>query len=281
MTLAKYEDTNLPTPKEIRSRWCFGLPLAKEDGQPMTDPDIQAFIDAKVDEMERRIGIPLKPTVIASNPEARGLVKGVDYDKEEPPYDYEVRKWMNYGFLQLRERPVQKVTGFRLVLPNGLVIVDFMANDSRKKWVKLYPDAGQIHLVPYAGDPTLFAMMGGSQSGYPFVTGTINSNLPQMIEVDYVAGYELGAIPRDIRDMVAKMTAVEILGIAGDAVLVGISSMSTSIDGLSESLSTTASATSATYGAHIKQFQDEIDAYFDPRKGAVRSSERGITFTGL
>ena len=271
-------DTNLPTPDELRYYWCFGLPLADDQGRILSDDDLKRALEAAISVMEGRLGIYLKPTVITCNPEERGLQKGIDYEVAEPPYDYSAKAWMQYGFLQLRERPVQQVTGFKLVLPNGNIIMDFM---TRPEWIKLYPRQGQIHIVPYAGDPTLFYLMGGSASGYPFVTGMINSNLPQMIYVDYVAGYPLGGIPNDVRNVVAKMAAVDVLGIAGDAVMVGISSLSTSVDGLSESVSLTASATSATYGAHIKQLQEEIDAFFDTKKVSARTAERGFTMTGI
>ena len=187
------------------------------------------------------------------------------------------RQW---GFLQLRERPVLQILKWELKLPNGLTIVDF---SSRPEWIKLYGSAGQLHLVPYAGDPTLFAILGGSQTGYPFVTGQLNTNLPQMHYIDYVAGYAAGKIPADITGVIAKIAAVDILGIAGDAILAGIASMSTSIDGISESVSTTASATNATYGARILQLQKEIDAFFSSKDGGAnaRTSERGITMTVL
>jgi hypothetical protein len=271
-------DTNLPLPSEVRNRWCFGLPLTKESGDLMTDEDILDFLEGAIRRTERELGIYLKPTVIVANPEERALIKGTDYDKEEPPYDYDAKAWMNYGFLQLRERPVHRVINFQLVLPNGNIIMDFK---TRTDWIKLYKESGQIHLVPYAGDPTLFALMGGSSSGYPFVTGMINRNLPQMIYVDYETGYPANEIPKDIRNVIAKMASVDILGIAGDAILAGVASQSTSIDGLSESMSTTASATNATYGARILQYKDEIEAFFDPKKGAVRTSERGITLSGF
>jgi hypothetical protein len=276
--IVSYEDTNLPTVEEVRNRWCFGLPLNKEDGEVMPDEDIKQYIDGARQLVERKLGIYLKPTVIACNPEERGLVQGVDYEVAEPPYDYDVTQYLQWGFMQLRERPVQQLTGLKLVLPNGQIIMDFM---TRPEWIKLYPRQGQLHIVPYAGDPTLFALLGGTQSGYPFVTGQINSQLPQMFYVDYVAGYPLNGIPEDVRNVIAKIAAIDVLGIAGDAVLAGVASLSTSIDGLSESFSTTASATNATYGAHILQYQKEVDAFFNAKDGGARSSERGITFSIL
>jgi hypothetical protein len=275
-------ETNLPTPSEVRNRWCFGLPLNKEDGTVMSDEDIYTFLIGAIRTVERKLSIYLKPTVIMANPEERGLVKGVDFDVEEPPYDYDARAYRQYGFLQLFERPVQKLLSLKMILPNGNPIIDFMAEESRKKWIKLDKQAGQVRIVPYAGDPTIFALLGGSQTGYPFVTGMINQNLPHMFHVDYIAGYEAYGIPEDIRNAVAKLASIDILGIAGDAVLAGVASLSTSIDGLSESFSTTASATNATYGAHILQYQKEVDTLFDPKDGAgLRTSERGITMIGL
>lgn len=294
-----YADTNLPTVDDIRNNWCYGLPLIKEDGEPMSDKLLQQYLNGAIAQTERRLGVFLKPTVISCNPDERGLVEGIDYEVAEPPYDYSVMAYRQWGFMQLRERPVRKIIGCKLVLPNGMVIIDFM---TRPEWVKLYGKQGQIHIVPYAGDPTLFAILGGSQSGYPFVTGQLNQNLPQMHYIDYVAG--LGKrteveiidpdteepttvvkyfIPDDIANVVAKIASVDVLGIAGDAILAGVASMSTSIDGISESVSTTASATNATYGAHVLQYQKEIDAFFSQKDDGIsaRTSERGITMTVL
>lgn len=278
MAIVKYSDSNLPTVAELRSRWCFGIPLFDNYSNPMDDADIQASIDSARSAVERHLGIYLKPTVICTNAVERGLTKGVDYEISEPAYDYDAKAYADWGFLQLRERPILKLNGVKLVLPNGNVIVDFM---TRPEWIKSYPKAGQIHIVPYAGDPTLFAILGGSQSGYPFVTGQLNSSMPQMWYIDYVTGYDIGEVPKDIRDIVAKTAALDVLGIAGEAAKAGITNMSTSIDGLSESIGTTVSANSTLYGAHIKQYQEDVDKFFSEKDGGARSSERGITMTFL
>lgn len=274
-------NTNLPTVQEIRTRWCFGLPLYADDGTEMKDEDIMSFVMSAIKIVERKLGVFLKPMVLVNNAEDRGLVKGTDFDKEEAPYDYDRMSYANYGFLQLRERPVQSIESFSMVLPNGNKIIDFYRDANTKKWVKLYKDSGQVHIVPYAGDPTLFAMLGGSQTGFPFVTGSMNSNLPQMFNVDYTAGYGLYEVPDDVRNVVAKIASIDLLGISGDAVLAGISSQSISMDGLSESLSTSSSATSGTYTSHTLQMQKEVDNFFSPKGGGARTSERGFTMTGL
>lgn len=272
------------TPQEVRNRWCFGLPLTKEDNEPMSDDDIQAFIDSAIKEMERQLGIYLRPTKIVSNPESRGLLEGIDYDKAEPAYDYDVRRYRNWGFLQLRERPIISVERVALVLPNGQTVVEFP-----KEWIKVYPEAGQINIVPYAGDPTVMTIAGATGSYYPLLTGQFRRNFPQAIYVDYTAG--MLEVPADIKAVIGKMAAIDVLGIAGDAILAGVASISTSVDGMSQSFSTTASATNATYGAHILQYRQEVNAFFstgNPAKGehggvpgGARTYYRGFTIDVL
>jgi hypothetical protein len=51
------------------------------------------------------------------------------------------------------------------------------------------------------------------------------------------------------------------LNIIGDGILAGFSSSALSMDGVSEAFSSTQSATSATYGARIKAYEDELEKY--------------------
>lgn len=149
----------LPTPEEVRRRWCYGLSLADQTGQSMDDQDILGFLMAAVKDTERQLGIFLKPTVIRCNAEARGLVQGVDYEIEEPPYDYDVQRWQNFGFIQLRARYVSELAAFKLVTYGGQVSIDFMRYP---EWIKLYKKSSQIHVVTKGiGVP----MLGGISNG--------------------------------------------------------------------------------------------------------------------
>jgi hypothetical protein len=276
--IISYIDTNLPTVEQIRRRWCFGLPLYDSVGIEIDDEDVQGYIDGAIKLVERKLGVRLKPTVICTDAEARGLAKGIDYEVSEPPYDYDAKAYANWGFLQLRERPASNLTGVKLVLPNGSVVVDFMATP---EWVKFYPEVAQMQIVPYAGSATVFGMLGGSQTGFAFMTGKINRNMPQMWYIDYVSGYPQDEVPKDIVNIVAKIASSDLLGVAGEALKAGITNMSTSIDGLSESVGTTVSSSSTLYGAHIKQYTEDIDKFFDEKDTGARSSARGLTFTVL
>ena len=85
--------------------------------------------------------------------------------------------------------------------------------------------------------------------------------------IDYDAGFETSDdIPQDLRQIIAKVAAVSLLNIIGDGLMSGFSSSSLSMDGLSESFSSTQSATSAYFGARIKVYQDEIENYINQNK---------------
>ena len=63
----------------------------------------------------------------------------------------------------------------------------------------------------------------------------------------------------DLINLVGKLATFGPLGIAGDLILgAGIAAQSLGVDGLSQSISSTSSATNAGYGARILQYSKEI-----------------------
>lgn len=85
-------------------------------------------------------------------------------------------------------------------------------------------------------------------------------NIPDYWSVQYITGFDIDNLPIDLINLIGKVASFGPLGIAGDMILgsAGIASMSLGIDGLSQSISTTASAENAGYGARLKQYQGEI-----------------------
>lgn len=297
MPILDYLDAshNLPTADEMRKRWCFGLPLRAKAatqwtsaGQVLAKEDIESFIRAAIGEVEKKLGVLLKPTIIKSQFSAymQGLTEGTDYDMSEPAYDYAYDQVSKWGFLQTRQWPFISIQGYKLMLPNGQQVLDF--GDERlgglppkpTSWIKTYPKQGQILLVPYAGVSSVFYVGGGSGAqgllGYQMMR-----DLPQSLWLDYTAGFALKGVPEIVRNTVAKIAACDILGIVGDSELAGVASYSGGIDGLSQSVSTTATSTSSTYNSHILQYRKEIDAFFDPKDGGARTYYKGFTFTVL
>lgn len=84
--------------------------------------------------------------------------------------------------------------------------------------------------------------------------------IPDYWRIQYITGWDVDQMPMDLINVVGMVASFGPLGIAGDLILgsAGIASQSLSIDGLSQSISTTASATNAGYGARIIQYEKQI-----------------------
>ena len=83
--------------------------------------------------------------------------------------------------------------------------------------------------------------------------------IPDYWDLQYITGFDLDHLPMDLLNLVGKLATFGPLGIAGDLILgAGIASQSLSVDGLSQSIGSTSSATNAGYGARIIQYQKEI-----------------------
>ena len=87
-------------------------------------------------------------------------------------------------------------------------------------------------------------------------------NIPDYWRIQYITGWDIDDMPMDLLNIVGMLATFGPLNIAGDLVLgvAGVSSQSLSIDGLSQSIGTTASATSAAYSARLIQYKKDIDS---------------------
>lgn len=85
--------------------------------------------------------------------------------------------------------------------------------------------------------------------------------IPDYWDLQYITGFKLDQIPMDLINLTGKLASFGPLGIAGDLILgAGIASQSLGVDGLSQSISSTSSATNAGYGARLVQYEREIKA---------------------
>lgn len=85
--------------------------------------------------------------------------------------------------------------------------------------------------------------------------------IPDYWDLQYITGFKLDQMPMDLINLTGKLASFGPLGIAGDLILgAGIASQSLGVDGLSQSISSTSSATNAGYGARLVRYEIEIKA---------------------
>ena len=247
------------TPDDCRYTFLWGTDFKATNGSMFSDEQIQWFIDAATREMERQLNITIVKRRIKSalSVESQQLIKGSDYDDEETPYDFSYRKIQRYGMIQTKQRPILNVTRCTLInkTESNVDLLPTVVPDKKNGVLKFLKR-------PYKPSDT---WDGISTSISRYGSETFNNHL--FYAVDYDAGYETSDdVPSDLRHMIGKMAAISLLNVIGDGLMSGFSSSSLSMDGVSESFSSTQSATSAYFGARIAVYQKEVQEYVQANK---------------
>ncbi|GHU65052.1 hypothetical protein FACS189447_03300 [Spirochaetia bacterium] len=245
------------TPDDLRYTWMWGLDARATNGQSYTDDQIRFHINSSLAEMERRLNITIRKKRIACEPERRGLKPKIDYDEEESFYKFRREKIQRNGMISTRHRPVISISRLDLLSRKEKTasLLETSTLDKTKGLISLFNRPLRVGDTSRAIQQSLYAY------------GEESFNRQLFYAIDYVAGFESSdAVPDDLRAAIGKMCAIELLNIIGDGILAGFSSSSLSMDGVSESFSSTQSATSATYGARIKEYGEELDGYIKANK---------------
>lgn len=224
------------TPKELKDTFLFGIDTTDDNGDQFPESIYEFYIRSAQNWLETQIG---------------GLVL-CEKDIEEAR-DYHINDYQSFGFIKLFRFPVQSVEEVAVQFPlstNKLVF--------DPSWYRTESVGAQVNLVPTQG--SFSQMLIGQGGNYlPLFYGGVGY-IPHMWRIKYKAGWKASEVPFNIKEIVGMKAAMGPLNIAGDLIAgAGIASKSISLDGLSQSISTTASATNAGYGARILQYNKEIE----------------------
>lgn len=165
----------------------------------------------------------------------------------------------NYMFIKLDYRPLTELLNVRIVDPYYSNLTDILPMAREKKGfeasVEFFPSEAFIISQPF------FSWGKKSVIRYPY------NNFPDAFLFDYVSGYlNSESVPEDLREFIRKMAGIMVMAAYGDGKSAAIASGSASLNGISESFATTQSATSATFGARILQYQKENKEFYDRNK---------------
>jgi len=238
--------------QELKDVYLFGVNLSDPgSGLPFPDRMFLWYIQAAVSRLEMKLEIPLREETIVAE-----------------QHDYLYQEFRQFQAIQLMRKPVIAVDAVRLTFPTQ----PGATRTYDASWIQLKRDSGVVEIVP---GPGAFALPLGGTGGllYPMLFGGGLRYLPGIHEVDYRAGFPRGQVPPAIRHVVGMLAAIGPLNIAGDLIAgAGVANYSISLDGLSQSVGTTSSATNAGYGSRILEYQKEIKQQL----GIIRDTYRGI-----
>jgi len=224
------------TPDWLKEVWLWRIPIEFDDDK-LSDEAIQFYIDSAISRAELLLNIDIRPKVI-----------------EQETYDYRVEEWMGgYGYVQLNHRPAVSIESLDL---NVITSVIHIPNE----WIQLKKKSAQINLIPYYGMLASAAI--GNQMLLFMPLMSSSNYIPQILRCSYTAGI---GDDEDAPDLLAQLIAMNattgVLNVLGEIALGGqaaLAGYSIGIDGLSQSVSTTASAENAAYGGRIRQMEREM-----------------------
>lgn len=251
------------TADDMRYTYLWGVPFTSSQGLEYTDPQIRFKVDSAVRELEVALCLTIKKRRIGCQQEPDD---GIEYDEMEDAYAYHRHHWNAGGRINLRRRPVLSIESFDLYTITGTKIMDL------KGWVRLDHSKGNLFFYPQSG-PQGTMRVSPTFLSYRYLAPV---DYPQGYRVKYTAGFaDAGKVYPELRDIIGKITACKLLNIIGDGLISGFASSSLSLDGISESISTTQSATNAYYGARIGVYLKDIKEFIEKNRMKYRSISLG------
>jgi len=224
------------TPDWLKEVWLWRIPIEFDDDK-LTDEAIQFYIDSAINRAELILNIAIHPKTL-----------------ENETYDYRLEEWMSgFGYVQLNTRPAIQVTNMSLNVITSQITIP-------TEWIQLKKKSAQVNLIPYYG--ILASANIGNQLLMFMPLLSTTTYVPQILRISYEAGYaENEDVPDLLIQLIAMNATIGVLNVLGEIALGGqaaLAGYSIGVDGLSQSVSTTASAENAAYGGRIRQMEREM-----------------------
>jgi hypothetical protein len=276
---------------ELRYDELFGNPLiAGADSQNITDDQLLDYARLAIRFFEVELNIDILPRRIRYKPgvgedgiyETRtdyndsAYVARMDRKQLQELYVTE----QGYPFrgitarkefrVKLRRRPVRDLLTAKFVDPYyGNTILDLMPYRIVKEGF-----TGVCYFRPrlLRANVNSFSYLWDTYLRSPF-----DRDMQRIYLLDYETGYtNCQDVPDEFRNIIKKTAACTLMNIYGDGRSAAIASQSVSLNNVSESISTTQSATNAMFGARIIQYQKEIREWYKNNKAKYSRTEIGV-----
>jgi hypothetical protein len=232
--------------EKLKETYLFGsLHFPDYKGDDLSDEAIQTFINNAISLLEHDLDIAIQPR------------RKVEFK------DYYLNDYTDWGFMSLNNTPVIELESLRIVYLKQ----DDLANPGEEKfetvmeipksWIRLDPDAGMIRMLPNNKFPGRLAV-GSTGAFYPELFNR-HANVPHLWEVTYTHGFKAGCVPSLVNAAIGLLASIFVMNILGDLIIgAGISGTSLTLDGLSQSIQTTASAENHGFSAKVKDYARQL-----------------------
>jgi len=241
------------SPSELKDTYFFGIPLVDKQGHTISDEVLKTYIRAAQEEFEKFLDMKFQRQIIEET---------VDYIRDD---------WRQWGYIRTTffVNSIYELTG---------LINNVEQMNIPPEWLSIRRDTAEqfyrhIHIVPITATAIQHTLIYNQVVPLQLMG---NTSIPQYWTCTYCTG---GIVPNDLWNMVGKMAAINVFHIMGDLIFskAGIANESLSIDGLSQTTSSTASATASGFSARILGYLKDLKEGI-PK---VKNYYKGITSLAL
>lgn len=253
--------------KDLPSADYSELILVEED--EITDETLRRHLRQARDLIENtELQIFLEPTrcvtdidptqITFSQQNLSPIVLDADWDVRTPPVTFYPKGVGDWIHIQMPMFHVLRVDSLYGAVANTRIV------DINLEWIEIGEKQGFLQLVPF-----------NQEIAFDFIGLVYVEALRGQVEIPSFWRYNLIAglrdVPAEIQEYLGRLAAIPVLTVAGQAFRSGYSSQSVSRDGVSESVSYTASAIYGIYSASIEDHKRWIKEHL----GALRGKYRG------
>ena len=252
-------DGMILSPAELKALYFYGVTIQDRSGQELSMDVWRHFILAAQQEIEKYLGIKLQRQII------------------EETFDFYGDEWRQWGYMPTTYPVVHpyKLVGFLGTVKQLEYPTDWLTSRRTSDMETFYR---RIFIVPVQSGRVTTEGVSILYSGVlPSIGMNAWRSIPNYWTCVYCTGFE--TTPQDLIDVIGKLAAIGVFNVAGDIALgqAALANYSLSLDGLSQSVGTTNSATNAAFGARIINYQKEIKDSLEK----LRSYYRGIGCTSM
>lgn len=241
--------------KELKDTYFFGIDIKDQQGQSFPDSTFEFYLKSAQDQLEQYLNLKLLKTTI------------------DEDFHFSGNDFRNWGYIKTTYPCVCpiKLEGFfnttkQIDYPQSWLSVKKTSDG------KLYHR--NLYLVP-SGDASTHSQAITISGIIPQLGYLGSRNIPNYWKVVYQTGFD--KVPNDLVNIIGRLASINVFHIAGDLILgAGIASQSIGIDGLSQSISSTSSATNAGYGARITGYVNDLKRDLSQAKDYYRGFSWGV-----
>ncbi len=228
---------------ELKNLYFSGIALTDQFGNPIPEETIDFYIEAAQKELSDQLSIKLSRQCV-----------------------YETKDFVRDDYIQWGYMPVN-YPAVRAISVQGFLNSSLQVNYPQQ-WLSTKngsdPDLfwRSINLVAITGPSVGLSSNAVFVGITPYLGMLGNKTIPNYWALHYMTGFT--RIPADILNYIGRSASVNLFINLGDIVLgVGVANKSISIDGLSQSIGSTASAMYSLFSARIVQYQKDMARQID------------------